>query len=108
MIERQILGIALEHQLVSRLTSLVAVDRTPSRPDAEPFASTNVPLNLPDGWNPAVFMDQQVPAMMPAPAMKKAGISGAQLARLKATPAAQAGAAPPRGHRTGSRRPSPA
>lgn len=97
MIERQILGIALEHQLVSRLTSLVAVDRTPSRPDAEPFASTNVPLNLPDGWNPAVFMDQQVPAMMPAPAMKKAGISGAQLARLKAAPAAQAGAAPPRG-----------
>ena len=31
--DRRILALALEHHLVSRLTSLVAVDQTPSRPD---------------------------------------------------------------------------
>lgn len=96
-IERQILTIALEHQLVSRLTSLVAVDRTPTRPDDTPLGSAKVPLNLPDGWNPAVFMDQEAPQMLPAPAMKKAALSGSQIARLKAAPAAQRGAAPPQG-----------
>ncbi len=32
--DKRILGLALEHHLVSRLTSLVAVDATPSRPEA--------------------------------------------------------------------------
>jgi len=34
--DKTILALALEHQLVTRLTSLVAVDKTPSRPDGEP------------------------------------------------------------------------
>lgn len=48
--DRHILALALEHQLVSRLTSLVAVDRTPSRPDGARLARADVPLNLPAGW----------------------------------------------------------
>jgi Ca-activated chloride channel family protein len=48
--DKTILALALEHQLVTRLTSLVAVDKTPSRPDGEPFKVTDLPLNLPAGW----------------------------------------------------------
>ncbi|WEX76485.1 marine proteobacterial sortase target protein [Sinorhizobium numidicum] len=50
-LERQIETIALAHHLVSRVTSLVAVDATPSRPAGEPVASAKVPLNLPEGWD---------------------------------------------------------
>jgi Ca-activated chloride channel family protein len=49
--DKTILQLALEHQLVTRLTSLVAVDKTPSRPDGEPLKVTDLPLNLPAGWD---------------------------------------------------------
>jgi Ca-activated chloride channel family protein len=48
--DQRILALALEHALVSRLTSLVALDKTPSRPDGAPHARTDIPLNLPAGW----------------------------------------------------------
>ena len=55
-IDRDILAVALDHHLVSRLTSLVAVDVTPSRPEGEALASAEMPVNLPDGWDfEAVF-----------------------------------------------------
>ena len=50
-LDKEILGIALTHELVSRLTSLVAVDVTPSRPVGEELVTQHVPLNLPDGWD---------------------------------------------------------
>ncbi|MCV9961272.1 marine proteobacterial sortase target protein [Pararhizobium sp. BT-229] len=50
-LDKQIETVALAHHLVSRVTSLVAVDVTPSRPAGEPVASTDVPLNLPEGWD---------------------------------------------------------
>jgi Ca-activated chloride channel family protein len=46
-----ILALALEHQLVTRLTSLVAVDQTPSRPAGAPLRISELPLNLPAGWD---------------------------------------------------------
>ncbi|MGJ4907473.1 marine proteobacterial sortase target protein [Bradyrhizobium sp. HKCCYLS2033] len=46
-----ILKLALEHRLVSRLTSLVAVDKTPRRPDGEPLRLAELPINLPAGWD---------------------------------------------------------
>lgn len=49
--DRTILALALQHQLVSRLTSLVAVDATPSRPEGEPLKLTDLPVNLPAGWD---------------------------------------------------------
>jgi Ca-activated chloride channel family protein len=48
--DRRILALALEHHLVSRLTSLVAVDATPSRPDGARLTRADLPLNLPAGW----------------------------------------------------------
>jgi Ca-activated chloride channel homolog len=49
--DRTILALALEHQLVTRLTSLVAVDKTPSRSSDEPLKLTELPINLPAGWD---------------------------------------------------------
>jgi len=49
--DRRILALALEHHLVTRLTSLVAVDRTPSRPQGARLTRAEVPLNLPAGWD---------------------------------------------------------
>ena len=62
--DKTILALALQHQLVSRLTSLVAVDTTPSRPEGQPLKLTDLPLNLPAGWDFAkVFGDRpQLPA----------------------------------------------
>lgn len=48
--DARILELALGHSLVSRLTSLVAVDDTPSRPESAVLTRADVPLNLPDGW----------------------------------------------------------
>jgi Ca-activated chloride channel family protein len=48
--------IALKHHLVSRHTSLVAIDVTPARPDGEPLDSQALSVNLPHGWSQdAVF-----------------------------------------------------
>ncbi|WP_316238060.1 marine proteobacterial sortase target protein [Bradyrhizobium sp. SZCCHNR1015] len=60
-----ILKLALEHQLVSRLTSLVAVDKTPRRPDGEPLRLAELPINLPAGWDyEKVFGERgRIPAM---------------------------------------------
>jgi Ca-activated chloride channel family protein len=61
--DNAILNLALEHQLVTRLTSLVAVDKTPARPDGEPLKLTELPLNLPAGWDFAkVFGERQRPS----------------------------------------------
>lgn len=49
--DRTILALALEHHLVTRLTSLVAVDQTPSRPAGERLSRADIPLNLPAGWD---------------------------------------------------------
>jgi Ca-activated chloride channel family protein len=49
--DQRILALALTHHLVTRLTSLVAVDATPSRPDGAHLTRAEVPLNLPAGWD---------------------------------------------------------
>jgi Ca-activated chloride channel family protein len=62
-----VLRLALEHQLVTRLTSLVAVDKTPSRPDGEPLKLAELPINLPAGWEFAkLFGERQRPLLSPA------------------------------------------
>jgi len=48
--DKRILALALDHHLVTRLTSLVAVDKTPSRPDGARLTRAEIPLNLPAGW----------------------------------------------------------
>jgi Ca-activated chloride channel family protein len=60
--DKRILSLALDHGLVSRLTSLVAVDRTPRRPSGEKLSRADIPLNLPAGWDyDKVFGEPVVP-----------------------------------------------
>lgn len=64
--DKAILALALDHQIVTRLTSLVAVDKTPSRPAGEPLKLSELPVNLPAGWDFAkVFGERpQVPTQL--------------------------------------------
>ena len=82
--DKTILSLALQHQLVSRLTSLVAVDKTPSGPEGQPLKLTDLPLNLPAGWDFAkVFGDRpQLPAT-PKERRADAGDTKAQLNAIK-------------------------
>ena len=45
-----VVDIALAHHLVSKYTSLVAVDKTPVRPKEDELKSAAIPTNLPEGW----------------------------------------------------------
>ncbi|WP_245417831.1 VWA domain-containing protein [Cohaesibacter celericrescens] len=87
-LDKAIESLGLQHHLVTRLTSLVAIDVTPSRPSETPLDSKKVPLNLPDGWEmDKVFgaeaeMAAQAPQGLRSQAMtsptariKKSGIS---------------------------------
>jgi Ca-activated chloride channel homolog len=49
-VREQVLQTALQHQLVSRYTSLVAVEEIVSRPAGEPLQPNQVETNLPHGW----------------------------------------------------------
>jgi Ca-activated chloride channel homolog len=60
--EKRILALALDHHLVTRLTSLVAVDHTPSRPAGVRLTRAELPLNLPAGWDfDKLFGDRKMP-----------------------------------------------
>jgi Ca-activated chloride channel homolog len=48
-LQPQILDIALSHHLVSRFTSLIAVDKTPVKPQAEPLQSVQIANATPAG-----------------------------------------------------------
>jgi len=88
-----ILSLALEHQLVTQLTSLVAVDKTPSRPAAEPLKLADLPVNLPAGWDFAKVFGQRQP-LQRQPAERRAETDGksiqvAAAKRLQPMPVAQ-------------------
>src|SRR5262249_2215776 len=69
--DRGILALALDHHLVTRLTSLIAIDKTPSRPDGAHLSRAELPLNLPAGWEfekvfgEKDFGGERRPAVMP-------------------------------------------
>ncbi|MBL3599697.1 MAG: marine proteobacterial sortase target protein [gamma proteobacterium endosymbiont of Lamellibrachia anaximandri] len=49
-VRKAVLEVALKHRLVSRYTSLVAVDKTPARQLEEMLKTKPMPTNLPHGW----------------------------------------------------------
>jgi Ca-activated chloride channel family protein len=82
--DKTILALALEHQLVTRLTSLVAVDKTPSRPEGESLKLTELPINLPAGWDfSKVFGDRAKPLSPPAERRTEGGDARIQFAAAK-------------------------
>jgi Ca-activated chloride channel family protein len=60
-----VLALALDHHLVTNLTSLVAVDKTPSRPDGAPLTQAELPLNLPAGWDFDKVFGERRPTLDP-------------------------------------------
>ena len=50
-VREEVINVALTHHLVSRYTSLVAVDVTPTRPQNASLDSHALPVNLPQGQN---------------------------------------------------------
>jgi Ca-activated chloride channel homolog len=81
--DKTILALALEHQLVTRLTSLVAVDKTPSRPDGETLKLTELPLNLPAGWEFAKVFGERPKPVSPPAERRADGDARVQLATIK-------------------------
>ena len=70
-LDGQILKTALKYNLVSRLTSLVAVDVTPSRPSSENLSAANVPTQLPEGWDFAKLQGRIGARPVPPPTRAK-------------------------------------
>ncbi|OBZ93356.1 membrane protein [Pararhizobium polonicum] len=94
-LDKQIETVALAHHLVSRVTSLVAVDVTPSRPAGEPVASTDLPLNLPAGWDFGKVLGERTPQALPEGQRKASLETGEEQAmliadRMAAAPTARA------------------
>jgi Ca-activated chloride channel family protein len=81
--DKTILALALEHQLVTRLTSLVAVDKTPSRPEGETLKLTELPLNLPAGWEFSKVFGER--PKLPAPPTERRADAGDTRVQLAAT-----------------------
>lgn len=65
-LRKQIINLALQHHLVSKYTSLVAVDVTPSRPDEAPLKDTAMPVNLPQGQVYSKIFGRQAQTATPA------------------------------------------
>src|SRR5262249_36451217 len=109
--DRGILALALDHHLVTRLTSLIAIDKTPRRPDGAHLSRAELPLNLPAGWEfEKVFGEEDVggerrPAVLPDTRRADNGayaqVAAASAPSVKAPPSyagapAQAGVALPK------------
>ena len=76
-IDAGVLETALEFHLVSRLTSLVAVDVTPARPASELLTARTTPNMIPDGWDFESVLDAE-------PVTHHAGLDARLLDRIQA------------------------
>lgn len=66
ILDKKIEAVAMAHHLVSRVTSLVAVDVTRSRPANQALDETKLPLNLPEGWDFDKVYGEPMPVGLPA------------------------------------------
>ncbi|GBD47297.1 marine proteobacterial sortase target protein [Methylopila sp. Yamaguchi] len=82
-----ILRLALEHHLVTRLTSLVAVDAAPRRAADALLDRADVPLNLPAGWDFEKVFGPRAPAapMRRADLVEPVAVAAAQEVSLPQT-----------------------
>ncbi|MDH3240340.1 MAG: marine proteobacterial sortase target protein [Alphaproteobacteria bacterium] len=100
-IRDRVVDVALRHELVTRHTSLVAVDKAIARGDEQPLHSKKLPHNLPNGWEYDKVFGKQLttdPALIgPRKAMldrARARFKKAEVAALAAPPAAAKAAKP--------------
>jgi Ca-activated chloride channel homolog len=90
---KQVLDVALTHQIVSSQTSLIAVDTSPKRPPGMKLTRADVPLNLPAGWNFDKVFGTEKPVVTPK--QKDAAADFLQLAASNNALAADQAAANP-------------
>ena len=81
-VRSSVIKVALAHHLVSKFTSLVAIDVTPARPKGEPVVTRAVPVNLPAGWDFAKVFGQQRSQRKPGPDNRRAGAGGGIAPRI--------------------------
>ncbi len=94
-IRAEALAVALKHRLVTRYTALVAVDDAVARPQDETLHGTEVPRDLPQGWDAGkVFGEdaEALPAPSPTSAQPAPAITGG--APLQASQAMRSRALP--------------
>ncbi|MBL8706069.1 MAG: marine proteobacterial sortase target protein [Rhodospirillales bacterium] len=70
-IRDQVIQVALSHSLVTRYTSLVAVDATPARPEDARLGGGAMPTNLPKGWSYDALFGEAAP---PQPQPTRGGV----------------------------------
>jgi Ca-activated chloride channel family protein len=65
-IRTEVLPLALQYKLVSKYTSLVAIDKTPARDINEPLKSQRIPNTKPDGsaWQTVAYPKTATPAQL--------------------------------------------
>jgi Ca-activated chloride channel family protein len=64
-IKKRVTGLALDFGLLTKHTSMVAIDVTPVRPIEEALATHEISTNLPDGWNYESVFDPTQKASSP-------------------------------------------
>jgi Ca-activated chloride channel family protein len=79
-VREAVVDIAVHHQLVSRFTSLVAVDRTPQRPEDAGLRAAAVVTRLPAGWSPVAVFGRLPGTATPAPMALLLGLGAFALA----------------------------
>ncbi|HEX9648539.1 MAG TPA: marine proteobacterial sortase target protein, partial [Alphaproteobacteria bacterium] len=83
-VQGEVVALALAHHLVTKFTSLVAVDVTPTRPEGAAMASRKLPHNLPYGWDYEKLFGAQPQPAAPLQRDAAAQASGATLASADA------------------------
>jgi len=82
VVRREVLDVALRHHLVSKYTSLVAVDLTPTRPASLQQRTLKLPVHLPAGWSYAHTVGAMPRTGTPARLLLLLGIALLVVARL--------------------------
>lgn len=94
-IRDQVLQVALHHSLVTKYTSLIAVEAAPARPENAPLAGGQMPVNLPQGWNYGAVFGEAAPLQAPqadptAAQPRKASLQNGSLLRQSLADRSQA------------------
>ncbi|MET0026753.1 MAG: marine proteobacterial sortase target protein [Candidatus Thiodiazotropha sp.] len=71
---QEVLAIALEHQLISPYTSLVAVEQQPSRPLEKSLTGGDIPVSLPHGWSATAVFGSLPQTATPAVLYQRIGL----------------------------------
>jgi len=82
VVRQEVIDVALAHHVVSKFTSLVAVDLTPTRPAGERARTLRLPVNLPAGWSAEQMIGAMPRTATPARLLLLVGLGALALGGL--------------------------